>query len=264
MEMPHAERQSSAAIELRQLSVTFDGLRALNQLDLTMTAGEITAVLGPSGCGKSTLLRCIAGLLPPHSGSVTFSLPQSPARERLAPGELGYVFQDAALLPWRSAQQNVRIPLELCGITPKPDHLSVAQKQLQRVGLEAEAWDRLPGELSGGMRMRVSIARALATDPSVLLLDEPFSALDELLRRRLGDLVLDLWQQRPRTVVLVTHNIDEALLLSDRIVVMREGRIAHVFDNPLDRFGTDDLRVTAAFAEQYARVSAALAGEADA
>jgi NitT/TauT family transport system ATP-binding protein len=186
------------------------------------------SILGPSGCGKSTLLRLIAHLDVPTNGSIEV---QPPSASRSA---IGFVFQDAHLLPWRTVLRNVMLPLEL---VRRPRHIAseaadAARAALEQVGL-ADALDRYPGQLSGGMKMRVSLARALVTDPQLLLLDEPFAALDEITRHRLDEQLRDLWLRRKITVVFVTHSINEAAYLSERAIVMtrRPGRI--VLDHPL-------------------------------
>jgi NitT/TauT family transport system ATP-binding protein len=197
------------------------GTEALSGIDLAIAAGAFLSLLGPSGCGKSTLLRLIAGLAEPSAGSVAWA---GGARPRI-----GFVFQDATLMPWTSALENVRLPLRLAGALPRAEQRDRAAAALADVGLRGfEA--AYPRELSGGMRMRVSLARALVTQPAVLLMDEPFAALDELTRNRLNDDLLALWAARAgaTTVVFVTHSVFESVYLSSRILVMspRPGRIA--------------------------------------
>lgn len=228
----------------------------LRELDLQIAPGEILALVGASGCGKSTLLRAIAGLVPPSAGSIQFSAG--------ATGKMSYVFQDATLLPWRTVIENVRLPLELRRSHPdisagSAEHqTSQISEVLHSVGLEPSAWHRYPRELSGGMRMRASIARALVTNPEILLLDEPFAALDDLLRIRLNELLLELWHARPRTVLFVTHNIAEAVYMSHRIAVFGRGRIATLIENQLDWPRAAEQRTELKFAEQYGAVSHAL------
>ncbi|MBL6079361.1 ABC transporter ATP-binding protein [Belnapia sp. T18] len=192
------------------------GTEALRGVDLRIERGEFLSLLGPSGCGKSTLLRLIAGLAEPSSGRIT----------RAASRQVGFVFQEATLLPWSDALTNVRLPLRLAGVA-RAEQEARAAEALAQVGLGG--FERAyPRELSGGMRMRVSIARALVTRPSLLLMDEPFAALDELTRHRLNDDLLALWAGSGVTVVFVTHSVFESVYLSSRILVMaaRPGRIA--------------------------------------
>lgn len=209
---------AAPGIRMQRLCQAFDGRAVLQGLDLEVQPGEFLVLLGPSGCGKSTLLRLIAGLALPVSGQLSVHPPH--------PG-IGFVFQDASLLPWRTALGNVLLPLELDGMPPAMAR-DEALTLLQDVGLDGFA-DHYPDALSGGMRMRVSIARALAGNPKLLLLDEPFAALDEVTRSRLDQHLGELTRQRGITTLFVTHSIQEALTLADRIVVLAppEGRIVH-------------------------------------
>ena len=201
----------------------------LEDIDLVIEAGSFVALLGPSGCGKSTLLRFISGLDTPASGTIAIS--DDP------PPKLAFVFQDAQLLPWRSVLDNVALPLELQG-SSRAEARERARGPLAEVEL-SDVHERFPDQLSGGMRMRVSIARALVTEPSVLLLDEPFAALDELTRQRLDERLRKLWQARRMTVIFVTHALAEAAFLAERALVMsrRPGRIVldHALQLPQDR-----------------------------
>ncbi len=193
-----------------------NGTVALDGLSLTVQPGEFVSLLGPSGCGKSTVLRLIAGLTPPTAGAVAWE--DTPPR-------LGFVFQEPTLMPWRTVWGNVRLPLQMAGLSRRAAEPTVAEA-LARVGLTG--FERAyPRQLSGGMRMRVSIARAIATRPGVLLMDEPFAALDEITRARLNDDLLALWAQGGLTVIFVTHSVYESVYLSSRIVVMgpRPGRV---------------------------------------
>jgi len=206
-----------------------NGTEALRDVTLAIAPGDFVALLGPSGCGKSTLLRLIAGLDAPDSGALRW------AGGAPGPGEIGFVFQDATLLPWATAEENVSLPLRLRGIPRKTVRAEV-RAALARVGLSGFEEAR-PRELSGGMRMRVSIARALVGRPRVLLMDEPFAALDEFTRHALQDDLVALWRELACTVVFVTHSIYEAAFLARRIVVMtpRPGRIATELASPLAR-----------------------------
>jgi NitT/TauT family transport system ATP-binding protein len=220
-------------VALRGVGKTFaNGVTALDRLDLAVREGEFLTLLGPSGCGKSTALRIIAGLSEPSRGVVEWPSGGAGARAH----DIGFVFQDPTLMPWATVAGNVRLPLDL-------QHADNAAQSrvapaLERVGLAAFA-QAYPRELSGGMKMRVSIARALVTEPKLLLMDEPFAALDEITRFKLNDDLLSLWQTLGKTVVFVTHSVFESVYLSNRIVVMtpRPGRIFTVLaiDAPYPR-----------------------------
>jgi NitT/TauT family transport system ATP-binding protein len=200
-------------------------VEALERIDLDVTAGEFLSLVGPSGCGKTTLLRIIAGLSEPSEGERRLSLAVDEARRRPTT-RVGYVFQDPTLMPWCTVTDNVLLPFRIDGRVGSAERERVA-KELHAVGLSG--FERAyPRQLSGGMRMRVSIARALVTDPDLLLLDEPFAALDEITRMALNDDLLRLWESRQTTVVFVTHSVFESVYLSTRIAVMtaRPGRIA--------------------------------------
>jgi NitT/TauT family transport system ATP-binding protein len=208
---------SGVIATLRGVGKTFpNGVVAVKGLDLDIHDGEFVSLLGPSGCGKSTALRMLAGLVPPSQGTITW-------RERRAPGDLSFVFQEPTLMPWATVAGNVRLPLMLLGKEASGARL---RQTLERVGLAAFS-DTYPRELSGGMKMRASIARALVTDPKLLLMDEPFAALDEITRFKLNNDLLALWRELRKTVVFVTHSVFESVYLSQRIVVMtpRPGRI---------------------------------------
>jgi len=247
--------RNASSIRARGLSVRFDdGTLAIDAADLFVPPGRITCLIGPSGCGKTTLLRTMAGLQPVTGGSVEL---QPPAASHA--GEIAFVFQQPALLPWRTALENVLLPLELAGIGDRLARRRAAERMLETVGLGEAAWRR-PDQLSGGMQMRVSIARALVTSPGVLLLDEPFAALDDMLRNQLGGLLRRLWSELGFTAVMVTHNIGEAVLLSHRIAVMRERSVGEPLENPLAEPRDQELRRTAEFANFYGEVSDALRG----
>jgi NitT/TauT family transport system ATP-binding protein len=223
---------------------------AIDNLSLEIQAGEFVAILGPSGCGKSTLLRIIAGLEKPSAGSVEIS------REKIA-----YVFQDAHLLPWRNVLRNAALPLELMGVG-RAERASVALESLEQVGL-ADAVERYPAQLSGGMKMRVSLARALVTRPDFLLLDEPFAALDEINRQKLDEQLRELWLRHRMTVIFVTHSTAEATFLANRAVVLskRPGRI--VADLPIDLTENRQMAVRSSprFAEMTHKIYEALERE---
>jgi NitT/TauT family transport system ATP-binding protein len=249
---------AAPAVEALSVEKTYpNGTRALLPVNLTVQDGEFLTLLGPSGCGKSTLLKIVAGLLQPSDGRLL--LWRKP-REQLDAGarRLSFVFQEATLMPWASVQSNVRLPLDLAGV-PRAESAPRVLAALQRVGLE-RFQDSLPRELSGGMQMRVSIARGLVTQPQLLLMDEPFGALDEITRNRLDSDLLDLWQQAQLTVLFVTHSIHEAVFLSRRVIVMaaRPGRIVEEFtiDEPYPR--TADFRVSTAFSHHARRLQDSL------
>jgi NitT/TauT family transport system ATP-binding protein len=229
------------------------GVEALRDVSLTIGAGDFVALLGPSGCGKSTLLRLIAGLDQPDSGALTWQEGHAPGL-----GEIGFVFQDATLLPWASAEDNVYLPLRLRGVK-RARAMDDIRAVLDRVGLTGFERAR-PAQLSGGMRMRVSIARALVTRPRLLLMDEPFAALDEFTRHRLQADLLALWQSLGCTVVFVTHSIYEAAFLAQRIVLMtpRPGRIAMELTASLTM--GPDRRLDPAYAALVAAVTRAMQG----
>ena len=222
------------------------GTEALRDITLHLPPQDFLALLGPSGCGKSTLLRLIAGLDPPDAGTLTWTTPPGP-------GEIGYVFQDATLLPWASAADNVFLPLRLRG-TPRAQAEPAISSALAQVGLTGFE-NALPRQLSGGMRMRVSIARALVTRPKLLLMDEPFAALDETTRHRLQTDLLALWKDLKTTIIFVTHSTYEAAFLARRIVMLtpRPGRIARDITAPPIQG-----RLDPAYAALVAELSAAM------
>ena len=228
------------------------GIEALRDTSLRLSEADFVALLGPSGCGKSTLLRLIAGLDQPDDGRLTWD--GGPP----APGDIGYVFQDATLLPWATAEDNVFLPLRLRGMS-RDAAMPQVQAVLQRVGLNGFERAR-PRQLSGGMRMRVSIARALVTRPRLLLMDEPFAALDEFTRHRLQADLLEVWRIAGCTVVFVTHSIYEAAFLAQRIVLMtpRPGRIATELASALKP--GPDRRLDPAYAALVAAVTRAMEG----
>ena len=239
--------QSGVPVSLAGVRRCFEGgVMAIDRVDLEVLAGQFLAMLGPSGCGKSTLLRIIAGLDRPDAGRVVVNgSGQEHDRPRVA-----YVFQDAHLLPWRNVIGNVALPLELMG-ADRHRWMEQAMRAIEQVGL-ADAQARYPAQLSGGMRMRVSLARALVTDPRLLLLDEPFAALDEITRQHLDEQLRELWKARGMTVVFVTHSISEAAFLAQRAVVLsaRPARIVADCEIGLPEDRSAELRSTAAFARQ--------------
>ncbi|MCA3641893.1 MAG: ABC transporter ATP-binding protein [Methylobacterium sp.] len=244
------------AIEIRDLSLTFqtaDGpVYALEKANLAVRPGEFISFIGPSGCGKTTLLRVIADLEKPTSGSITVN-GVTPEAARLG-RQYGYVFQAPALYPWRTAEANVMLPLEVFGYS-KAERQERARRYLAMVNL-AGFEKKYPWQLSGGMQQRVSIARALSFEPALLLMDEPFGALDEIVRDRLNEQLLRLWAETRKTVIFVTHSIPEAVFLSTRIVVMspRPGRIIDVIDCDLGDRRTLDIRETPEFLKIAHRV----------
>lgn len=239
-----------------------NGTHALSRVKLAIQRGEFVSLLGPSGCGKSTLLKMFAGLEQPSAGHVRWWGKDAPGGDPRAASvgrNLAMVFQEATLMPWAKVQDNVRLPLDLAGV-PKVDSQAKVQAALEQVGLGAFG-NVYPRELSGGMQMRASIARALATEPNLLLMDEPFGALDEFTRNKLDSDLRQLWAERDLTVVFVTHSIFEAVYLSSRVVVMgaRPGRvIADVaIDGPQVR--DEAYRTSPAFIAQCAYLSQLLA-----
>jgi NitT/TauT family transport system ATP-binding protein len=251
---------SSVAVEVSGLSLTFQTadapVVALDNIDLAIRRGEFVSLIGPSGCGKTTLLRIIADLATPTAGKVTVN-GVSPTAARLARA-YGYVFQAPALYAWRNVVRNVMLPLEVMGI-PATERKARAAKYLDMVGLGGFE-RKFPWQLSGGMQQRVSIARALAFEPELLLMDEPFGALDEITRDHLNDQLLRLWERTGKTVVFVTHSISEAVFLSNRIVVMspRPGRILEVINSDLPADRRLDIRENTRFLEVAHRVRQAL------
>jgi len=251
---------SGIAVDISGLSLTFRTtdapVTALDNIDLQIRRGEFVSFIGPSGCGKTTLMRVIADLATPTAGRVTVNgVSAEQARLKRA---YGYVFQAPALYAWRNVLRNVLLPLEIIGM-PAAERKSRAAKYLAMVGLEGFE-RKFPWQLSGGMQQRVSIARALAFEPELLLMDEPFGALDEITRDHLNEQLLQLWHKTGKTVVFVTHSISEAVFLSNRIVVMspRPGRILEIVDNKLPPDRGLDIRDTTGFLEVAHRVRQAL------
>ncbi|MCT8971301.1 ABC transporter ATP-binding protein [Microbaculum marinisediminis] len=245
-----------SVVAAKNLSLTFqtnDGpVHALSEIDLTVERGEFVSFIGPSGCGKTTLLRVIADLEQPTSGAITVNgvSPDEARRSRA----YGYVFQAAALYPWRTIARNVALPLEIMGLS-KAEQQARIDKNLALVNLTGFE-RKFPWQLSGGMQQRASIARALAVEPDLLLMDEPFGALDEIVRDHLNEQLLQLWDKTGKTVIFVTHSIPEAVFLSSRIVVMspRPGRVHEVIESNLPRDRTLDIRETPEFLKIAHRV----------
>jgi NitT/TauT family transport system ATP-binding protein len=261
--MHHASTDASSspvAIDISGLSLTFQTadtpVVALDDINLSIRRGEFVSLIGPSGCGKTTLLRIIADLAVPSTGSITVNgVTPEAARIKRA---YGYVFQAPALYAWRNVSRNVMLPLEIIGL-PAAERRARAAQYLAMVGL-AGFERKFPWQLSGGMQQRVSIARALAFEPELLLMDEPFGALDEITRDHLNDQLLRLWEQTGKTIVFVTHSISEAVFLSNRIVVMspRPGRILEIIDSDLPADRRLDIRESTRFLEVAHRVRLAL------
>jgi len=256
MSLPATTVPADSIVVLRGVGKVFaSGTRALSGLDLDVRPGEFVSLLGPSGCGKSTALRIMAGLSEPTDGVVEWPS----ANRKGGESRLGFVFQEPTLMPWASVFNNVKLPLNLRGV-PAPNVAGRVHAALERVGL-AEFRDAYPRELSGGMRMRASIARALVTEPELLLMDEPFAALDEITRFKLNDDLLQMWRSLRTTIVFVTHSVFESVYLSSRIVVMaaRPGRaFAELTFDPQP--GRDQaFRTSAAYAENCRCASEALA-----
>ncbi|MBV9219982.1 MAG: ABC transporter ATP-binding protein, partial [Methylobacteriaceae bacterium] len=243
-------------IDIANLSLTFmtaDGpVHALSNIDLAIEEGEFVSLIGPSGCGKTTLLRVIADLETPSQGTISVN-GESPQEARLKRA-YGYVFQAPALYPWRSIAQNIALPLEIMGYS-RAERAARVKKGLDLVNLQGFE-KKFPWQLSGGMQQRASIARALSFDPTLLLMDEPFGALDEIVRDKLNEQLLRLWDKTGKTVVFVTHSIPEAVFLSTKVVVMspRPGQIHDVIECNLPRERTLDIRETPAFLDLAHRV----------
>ena len=246
-------------IELIGLAKTFPGrganppVDALRDVDLTVRDGEFLTVLGPSGCGKTTLLRMIAGLIPWDEGDILID-----GRPVTGPGpERAFVFQSFALLPWATILDNVAFGLELRGVAKAQRHAR-AEELIDLVGLKGFE-QRLPGQLSGGMQQRVGLARALAVDPKILLMDEPFGALDEQTRRLLQEELLQIWEATRKTVIFITHSMEEAVLLGDRVALMgpRPGRIVDLVEVPLARPRASTVDAIEG-SEEFAKITAGL------
>lgn len=252
------DKVTDTEIRIENLTINFpdknggEPVKALQNINLEIKQGEFISLLGPSGCGKTTLLRAIADLQQPTSGSILVR-GQTPREIRLQK-KFGIVFQNPVLYDWRTVRRNVCMPMEMMGI-PKKDRTARVTKMLELVGL-MEFGKKYPHELSGGMQQRVGIARALAIKPEILLMDEPFSALDEFTKERLHEDLLRIWKKTNKTILFVTHNIQEAVFLSDRVVVLspHPGRVSAVVDIKLGRPRTLDIKNTPEFNETVIRV----------
>jgi NitT/TauT family transport system ATP-binding protein len=253
----------SRDVSVDQVSMVFRGrgepLIALEKVDLYVPAGRFGSIIGPSGCGKSTLLRLIADVMQPFAGSVTLGgeTPRAARHEHA----LGFVFQSPTLLPWRTVRQNVELPLDIVGRRSARRSASSSAELIELVGLKGFE-QALPSELSGGMQQRCAIARALMLKPDVLLLDEPFGALDEITRQRMNLELLRIWAESGTTAVLVTHSIAEAVFMSDQVHIMspRPGRITASIDIPLSRPRKLDMMRTPVFFDCVNRVRDGLFG----
>jgi len=235
-----------------------DDVAALNDISLDIRQGEFISLLGPSGCGKTTLLRIIADLIQPTSGSVSIH-GQTPREIRIQK-KYGFVFQSPVLYDWRTVRRNICMPMEIMGI-PKKERTARIDRMLELVDLQ-DFGSKYPFELSGGMQQRVGIARALALDPEYLMMDEPFSALDEFTREKLNEDLLHIWSKTNKTIIFVTHNIPESVFLSDRVVVLspHPGRISAIVDIDLPRPRRNTLRETPEFYEYVAKIRKSFEG----
>jgi ABC-type nitrate/sulfonate/bicarbonate transport system, ATPase component len=257
-ELENEVTERETEIKISDLCVSFpdknggEPVVALQNINLDIRQGEFISLLGPSGCGKTTLLRTIADLLQPTSGSISVR-GQSPREIRLQK-KYGIVFQNPVLYDWRTVRRNVCMPMEMMGI-PKKDRIARVTKMLELVGL-MEFGKKYPHELSGGMQQRVGIARALAIKPEILLMDEPFSALDEFTKEKLHEDLLRIWKKTNKTILFVTHNIQEAVFLSDRVVVLspHPGRVSAVVDIDIPRPRTLATKNTSQFNDLVAKV----------
>lgn len=241
-------------LTIRNLSTVFPndngGLHALDNISFKVRAREFVCVLGPSGSGKTTLLRILAGLIPPTSGSFTFGRGEEPS--------IGMVFQQATLMPWRTVTENIKLPLEVNKVDEATAHKKT-NEMIELVGLTGFE-DSLPRDLSGGMAQRVAIARALIHDPDLLLLDEPFASLDAMTRERMWTELSNIWQVRQKTVIMVTHSINESLFLADRVLVLtqRPGKIKMDMAVDLPRPRKDEIRYTSQFGKLAKKLRAAI------
>ncbi|MEC7764332.1 MAG: ABC transporter ATP-binding protein [Pseudomonadota bacterium] len=230
---------------------------ALSDVSLSIEQGEFVSIIGRSGCGKSTMLRAISNLLPPTAGEITVMGQDSVSYQKRK--RFGFVFQEAGLFPWKTAAGNIEMPMKVTGHLDAAGRAARSRELLKLVQLEGFE-DHYPAQLSGGMRQRVSIARALSYEPEILMMDEPFGALDEFTRKEMHDELIRIWSSRPLTVLFVTHSLTEALYLSDRIVVMapRPGRVKAVIDVAAPRTTDPAFRRSDAYLDQVAELEALL------
>ena len=255
---PVVSEDRGTALSINDLSKRYgsgeESVLALSDIDLDIKEGEFVSVVGPSGCGKSTLLHSITGIVEPTAGSVTIEGldVQSPEHDS---HKVGLVFQDAVLLDWRSITNNIMLPIEILHGNgeldgDKDEYRQKTAELLELVGLDGFE-DAYPAELSGGMQQRTSICRSLVYDPSVLLMDEPFGALDALTRQKMNRELLDIWKSTQKTILFVTHNLEEAVFLSDRVVVLspRPGKVEDIVDIDLERPRSDDTRTNERYHE---------------
>jgi NitT/TauT family transport system ATP-binding protein len=260
LEPTQARNAADPAVRLRGVGKVFDAFRALKDINIDFPRGQLTSLLGPSGCGKTTTLKIIAGLLEPSEGEVLID-----GRRVIGPGpERAFVFQDFALMPWATVLRNVAFGLELRGV-PKKEREGIARRHIAEVGL-AGAENKYPHELSGGMRQRAGLARALAVDADILLMDEPFASVDEQNRRKFQEELLNLLAHEKKTVIFVTHSIEEAVYISDQVVVLTRnpGRVSRVVRPEIDRSGDfDELRRTPAYLDCVDEIWTELKGYLD-
>jgi NitT/TauT family transport system ATP-binding protein len=257
LEMKESAKEPVSMLRINNVSKIYnESITALNEVNLDIPEGEFVSFVGPSGCGKSTIFKIIAGLSEPTTGKIETISPTQ-QETKMDRNDVGFVFQHATLLPWKSVLENVALPLELKGV-PKKERQERGKEVLGMVGLDGYE-KALPRQLSGGMQMRVSIARSLIAKPKLLLMDEPFGALDEMTRQNLHYELLKIWERTGMTVLFITHNVFESVFLSTKIAVMsaRPGRITNVFDVP--SYERDDsFRSTAEFSHLVGEISKGL------